>query len=214
MESPEMLRLILVLAVLAGPLRAGGTAGEFDYYVMALSWSPNWCARTGNDRDSPQCATGSDFGWVLHGLWPQYARGWPDYCATTHRAPTPVQTTAQAGLFGSARSARHQWAKHGVCSGLSADAYYDLSATAYARVTRPQVFRDLDDPVRLPARVVEQAFLRDNPALSADAITVTCRSGGIAEARICLTRDLDFRDCGADVRRDCALDDALLAPIR
>ena len=209
-----MLRLFLVLLLLAGPLRAGGTTGDFDYYVMALSWSPNWCARAGDERGSPQCAPGSEFGWVLHGLWPQYARGWPDYCATTHRDPTPTQTAAQAELFGSARSARHQWAKHGVCSGLSADAYYDLSAKAYARVSRPAVLRALDDPVRLPARVVEQAFLRDNPALSADAITVTCRSGGIAEARICLTRDLDFRDCGADVRRDCARDDALLAPIR
>ncbi|MDR9481291.1 MAG: ribonuclease T2 [Salibaculum sp.] len=209
-----MLRLILVLLVFAGPLRAGGTAGEFDYYVMALSWSPNWCAREGAERGSPQCAPGAGFGWVLHGLWPQYERGWPDYCSTDHRNPSRADTAAQAGLFGSAGAAWHQWDKHGVCSGLSAADYYALSAEAYDRVTRPQVFRELDDPVRLPATVVEEAFLRDNRGLSADGITVTCRSGSIQEARICLTRDLAFRDCGADVRRDCTLDDALFAPMR
>jgi len=214
MESPEMLRLILVLLIVSGPLRAGGNAGEFDYYVMALSWSPNWCALEGENRDSPQCAPAADFGWVLHGLWPQYERGWPDYCTTGHRNPSRADTAAQAWLFGTAGSAWHQWNKHGRCSGLSADTYYDLSATAYAHVTRPAVFRDLQDPVRLPAAVVEEAFLRDNPALSADQITITCRSGRIQEARICLTRDLDFRDCGKDVRRDCALDDALFAPVR
>ena len=209
-----MPRLFTVLLLLATPLRAEDVAGDFDYYVMALSWSPNWCAIEGDARESPQCDASAGFGWVLHGLWPQYDRGWPDYCRTDHRNPTRSDTAAQAGLFGSAGSAWHQWNKHGRCSGLPANAYYDLSAEAYGRITRPEVFRKLDNPVRLPAAVVEEAFLRDNPALSADQITITCRSGRIQEARICLTRDLEFRDCGADVVRDCTLEDALFDPIR
>ena len=72
----------------------------------------------------------------------------------------------------------------------------------------------LDETVALPASVVEEAFLRDNPDIGANGLTVTCRAGMIQEVRICLTRDLEFRTCGADVRRDCTLEDALFDPVR
>jgi len=66
-----MTRLLFALFIsLAAPLRAQDVAGEFDYYVMSLSWSPNWCALEGDARGSPQCDDSADFGWVLHGLWP------------------------------------------------------------------------------------------------------------------------------------------------
>ena len=124
------------------------------------------------------------------------------------------ETAAMADIMGTTGVAWHQWDKHGSCSGLSPADFYALARRAYEAVTLPDVFMRLDDPVQLPASVVEAAFLRDNPALSADAITITCQSGLIQEARICLTRDLSFRRCGDDVIRDCALDDALFDPVR
>ncbi|MEO0917142.1 MAG: ribonuclease T2, partial [Pseudomonadota bacterium] len=184
------------------------------YFVMALSWSPTWCALEGDQRGSPQCAEDADFGWVLHGLWPQYETGWPSYCPTSARNPSRADTRAQADLFGSSGSAWHQWNKHGRCSGVTADDYYALSREAYGRVTRPGLLRKLADPIRVPASVIEQAFLEENPQLTANQITITCKSGRIQEARICLTRDLEPRDCGADVIRDCRATDALLDPIR
>lgn len=187
------------------------TAGEFDYYVMALSWSPNWCELEGDRRDAPQCEQAR--GWVLHGLWPQYERGYPTGCTTRFRNPSRRDTAQQAGLFGSSGSAWHQWNKHGRCVGISAAEYYELSQEAYDSVTRPEVLRKLDREVTLPASLIEDAFLRDNPGLSADGLTVTCKAGGIQEVRICLTRDLEPRRCGADVRRDCTLPDAWLMPV-
>ncbi|MEM9852259.1 MAG: ribonuclease T2 [Pseudomonadota bacterium] len=187
-------------------------AGVFDYYVMALSWSPNWCLREGDARGAAQCAT--DAGWVLHGLWPQYERGWPDYCRTSQPAPSRAMTRDMADVFGSAGLAWHQWRKHGTCTGLSARNYYRLSRVAYERVARPPLLRQLKREVSMPARLIEEAFLAVNPGLVPDGVTVTCRSGRIAEARICLTRDLEPRRCGADVIRDCSLEDALFAPIR
>ena len=192
----------------------GERAGDFDYYVLALSWSPTWCALEGDARGSPQCDAEYDFGWVLHGLWPQYEDGWPSYCPTRERNPSRTRTRQESDLFGSSGSAWHQWNKHGRCSGLSADEYYALSREAYGRVTRPGLFRKLEDPVRLPAAVVEQAFLEENPELRADQITITCKSGRIQEARICLTRDLELRRCGHDVIRDCTMKNALFDPIR
>lgn len=207
------MRLFALLLILIAPVaRADGVPGRFDYYVMSLSWSANWCRAEGAARGAPQCDRA--LGWVLHGLWPQYERGWPSDCQTVERNPSRQDTAAQADLFGSAGSAWHQWNKHGRCSGLSARGYYQLAQRAYDSITRPAVFRQLRDPVQLPASVVEEAFLRDNPDLSADGITVTCRGGAIQEVRICLTRDLEPRACGADVARDCTLDDAWFEPVQ
>ena len=209
-----MLRIIALFLVLALPAKAQDVAGEFDYYVLSLSWSPNWCALEGDSRGSPQCDDDADFGWVLHGLWPQYENGWPADCRHSFRNPSRSDTSAQADLFGSSGSAWHQWNKHGSCSGLSPDDYYALARLAYDQVTRPAVFRRLESPVTLPASLIEEAFMRDNDEFDADGITITCRSQRIQEARICLTRDLEPRRCGSDVIRDCTLDDALFDPVR
>ena len=209
------MRWLLVLLFCAGMARAEGErAGEFDYYVLSLSWSPTWCAIEGDRRGSPQCDADKDFGWVLHGLWPQYERGWPSYCPAGERNPSRADTAAMADIMGTSGSAWHQWNKHGRCSGLSSDDFYLLAREAYGRVTRPDIFRKIADPIRLPAAVVEEAFLEANPDLEADQITITCKAGRIQEARICLTRSLELRRCGNDVIQDCRMTDALFEPVR
>ncbi len=202
-----MLWLLTALPALA----EGEKAGEFDYYVLSLSWSPNWCQLEGKARQSEQCE--EDHGWILHGLWPQFHRGYPSYCRTIERAPSRGMTADMADIMGTSGLAWHQWKKHGTCTGLNATDYYALSREAYGRITRPAVFRKLDQSVKLPARVVEQAFLKDNPQIEPDGLTVTCRDGHIQEARICLSRDLAPVPCGQDVVRDCTLTDAFFHPV-
>lgn len=192
----------------------GEKSGEFDYYVMSLSWSPTWCAIEGDARGADQCDDRHDHGWILHGLWPQYHRGWPSFCPTVERPPSRGMTGDMADIMGSGGLAWHQWKKHGSCSGLSARAYYDLSRKAYASVNRPEVLRRLDKPVKLPAAVIEEAFVKANPGLTRDMITITCRDNRIQEARICLSKTLEPVPCGRDVIRDCSMKDALLDPIR
>lgn len=123
-------------------------------------------------------------------------------------------TADMADIMGTAGLAWHQWRKHGTCTGLTAPDYYALSRAAYARILRPPVFRGLDKTVKLPAAVVEEAFLRDNPDLEPNGITITCKQGHIQEARICLSKTLDPVPCGRDVVRDCTMRDALFAPVR
>lgn len=190
----------------------GERAGVFDYYVMSLSWSPTWCALEGDARRSPQCV--EDHGWVLHGLWPQYHRGWPSYCKTSERPPSRSMTADMADIMGTPGLAWHQWKKHGSCSGLSAEGYFALSRRAYDSITRPAVFRKLEKSVKLPAALIEEAFLKANPALEADGLTITCKAGRIQETRICLSKDLDPVPCGRDAVRDCTLEDALFDPLR
>ncbi|MEL7259940.1 MAG: ribonuclease T2 [Pseudomonadota bacterium] len=208
------MRGLLIWLLLATPTMAEDRAGIFDYYVLSLSWSPNWCAYEGDARGSDQCDARHDHGWILHGLWPQYHRGYPEYCPTSQRAPSRAMTRDMADIMGTSGLAWHQWKKHGVCTGLSAPAYYALSREAYDRVVRPEVFRKLDRTVRLPASVVEEAFLQSNPGMEPDGVTITCRAGHIQEARICLSRDLTPVPCGQDVVRDCRAKDALFTPVR
>ncbi len=209
------MRALLIWLTLTGAAWAEGErAGEFDYYVMSLSWSPNWCAYEGDARGSEQCDPHHDHGWILHGLWPQFERGFPSNCPSAKRNPSRGDTNAMSDIMGTGGLAWHQWKKHGRCAGLSADDYFALSREAYGRITRPPLLRKLQEPVRLPASVIEEAFLETNPALGADMITITCRNRYIQEARICMTRALEFRTCGRDVIRDCTQSDAQFDPIR
>ncbi|SEM70536.1 ribonuclease T2 [Loktanella fryxellensis] len=205
--------LTAIALTLALPATAQDRAGDFDYYVMALSWSPNWCDQTGRNRGSPQCADGADFGWVLHGLWPQFEAGWPQDCRTPHAPPSRAMTEGMADIMGTDGLAWYQWNKHGTCSGLTARAYFETARAAYDGIRIPQAFAALTRDVTLPASLIEDAFVDANPDLPRDGVTVTCKDGAIQEARICLTKDLEPRNCGADTRRDCTLTSAAFGAI-
>lgn len=194
----------LLALLTATPLTAQHVSGRFDYYVLALSWAPSWCETTTDHRDSLSCDKGRGAGFTVHGLWPQYERGWPDNCPTTQHGPSRAQTRAMVDLMGSSGLAWYQWRKHGTCSGLSAQGYFDATREAAGRIAIPPIFSQLDRDVSLPARVVEDAFIEANPTLTRNAVTVTCQDRRLQEVRICLTRDLQPRDCAPDARRDCS----------
>lgn len=187
----------------AAPARADG----FDYYVLALSWSPSWCQSQAAQGDAPeQCAPDRDLGFSLHGLWPQYADGgWPEYCRTFERDPAKGRTAAMADIMGSGGLAWYQWKKHGRCSDLSAEAYFDLSRRAYEAISLPEF-----PAGRRSAAEVEEALLAANPAFRPDDMVVTCSDGQVREARICLTPELEPRACGPDVLRDACRSNAPL----
>lgn len=205
----------LLSLFLTGPGQAEGErAGNFDYYVLSLSWSANWCALEGDARSAPQCAAQQGFTFTLHGLWPQYEIGYPSYCRSGEGDPSRQDSAAMADIMGGAGLAWYQWKKHGRCTGLSARAYYGAMRQAHAAITIPPVFGQITKDLRVPASVIEAAFLQSNPALMRDMVTITCADGRIEEARICLTKGFEPRRCGADVIRDCTLKNAVLAAVR
>ena len=207
--------LALVAIFLTNMAQAEGEkAGDFDYYVMSLSWSSNWCALEGDDRSDPQCDAGRGLTWTLHGLWPQFEDGYPSYCRTGQSDPSRADTAQMADIMGGSGLAFYQWKKHGRCSGLSAKAYYAAMRKAYEAVVIAPIFAKISKDLKVPASVIEEAFLESNPGLVRDQITVICKSGMIQEVRICLTPDLTPRPCGADVIKDCTLKDAGLEAVR
>lgn len=207
--------LLLCALLFCTPAKADGEPpGQFDYYVLSLGWTPSWCATTGDARSDPQCNAGQGYGFTLHGLWPQNEAGWPSGCRTAERAPSRADTRAMADIMGSAGLAWHEWKKHGSCSGLNARGYYALARKAYEGIHIPRYFKALPRTAKIPTPVIEAAFIEANPALNRDMITVTCSGRRIAEVRICLTKDLQPRDCAADTLLDCRLPDPLMEPVR
>ena len=206
--------LLLVLALALPAHAEDDAAGDFDYFVMALTWSPNWCALEGDARRDDQCDARHAYGFTLHGLWPQYESGYPSGCRSAERDPSRAETGSMTDIMGSGGLAWYQWKKHGRCTGLTARDYFATARRAYGSVTLPEVFQRLNRSITLPAAVVEDAFVEANPALPRDAITITCEAGMIQEVRLCLTKDLSPRRCGDDVIRDCRIKDAVMAPVR
>jgi ribonuclease T2 len=198
--------LALLLGLSGGSAAAqerGGTPGEFDFYVLALSWSPGFCASTGAGRGSAQCEAGRKLGFVVHGLWQQYERGFPSSCAGAREAPRYAIEEA-ADLYPDRGLARHEWRTHGTCSGLSPTEYFRAVRRARDKVAIPDPLVSLGQAGQTTPQNVERAFAAANPGLRPDMISVTCRGSALQEVRICMDRDLrGFRSCPAVDRSAC-----------
>lgn len=211
MRHAPLLALLAALWPAFAP--AQDVAGRFDYYLLSLSWQPSWCRGTGDSRGADECRPGTGRDFTVHGLWPQYEDGYPEFCATDERDPSRRETQAMGDLMAPGL-ALHQWRKHGRCTGLSAAAYFRTLRRAAESVAIPDVFDDLSRDIRLPPAVIEEAFVEANPRLDPDGVTVTCRREALHEVRLCLTRDLRPRDCALDVRRDCDAPRLLIEKVR
>lgn len=201
--------LAFMVWIAAAPLAlaqgARDEAGRFDYYVMAMSWSPAYCADSDEpERDAMQCNAQRPFAFVLHGLWPQYERGFPAECPSRLRGVDDATQNSMLDIMPSRGLIRHQWRKHGVCSGLDQRAYFTTARSYFSKVTIPLNYRALSQPLRVTGAQVEQAFLQANPSLRADGVAVQCRGGRLREVRVCFTRDGRPRACGSDVRDACS----------
>jgi ribonuclease T2 len=171
-----------------------GRPGDFDFYVLALSWSPAFCESTGASRGSAQCDPGRRLGFVVHGLWPQHERGYPSQCDS--RNPPRYVIDETADIFPDSGLARHQWRKHGTCSGLDPASYFRAVRRARGMVTIPDPLQALSRDGETTGQNVERAFAAVNPGLRPDMMAVTCRRGELREVRICLEKDLTgFRRC-------------------
>lgn len=208
-------RLGLALALWAGLFcgpAAADRPGDFDFYVLSLSWSPSYCEAEG-DRDDPECSGGRPYAFTVHGLWPQWESGWPQFCDTRDR-PRDRDIQSVDDLMPSDGLVRHQWRKHGACSGLSVGDYFTLLRRAREAVTIPPALRRLDRHVMVDPDAVEAAFRVANPPIPAAGIAVTCDQRRLREVRICLTRELGFRACPEVDRNACRRDRVVMPPTR
>ena len=191
-------------------------AGEFDFYVLSLSWSPSFC-EAGAERSSrgpdQQCGE-RPYAFVVHGLWPQYEQGFPEYCQVPAPRLDRNIVASMLDLMPAPRLVFREWDRHGTCSGLSPRAYFDAVRKARAVVKIPSDYFELKAPLTVTPDEVEDAFVKANPGLTRNAIAVGCDNRRLREVRICLTKELRFRDCDEVDRRACRREQLVMPPVR
>ncbi len=220
------LGLMAGAAILAAAVTAPASAqdrrqnapGEFDFYVLSLSWSPSFCeaaSERGNGGRSQQAQCGERaFSFVVHGLWPQYEHGFPEYCQRPSPRLDRNIMTSMLDMMPAPGLIFSEWDKHGTCSGLGARAYFETIRKARSAVKIPADYLELSDPKTVAPADVEEAFIKANPGLSNSAIAVTCDSSRLSEIRICMNKDLQFRACEEIDHRACRRDQVVMPPVR
>jgi ribonuclease T2 len=222
-----MIRFVARAVAAAGLLAAAALAalaqdarqnepGQFDFYVLSLSWSPSFCAAAAERSGHPpgmQCGA-RPYSFVVHGLWPQYEKGFPENC----QQPSPRLyrgiVSSMLDLMPAPHLIYNEWDKHGTCSGLSPNAYFDTVRKARAAVKIPPDYVDLQQPLSVAPGAVRDAFIKANSGLKPGGIAVDCDGKRLTEIRICFAKDLQFRDCPEVVKRACRRDQVIMPPVR
>ena len=189
--------------------------GKFDFYVLALSWSPSFCEDSAErGREAREQCGERPYSFVVHGLWPQYERGFPRDCQVPAPRLDRNIMNSMLDLMPAPRLVFHEWDRHGTCSGLDARGYFDLVRKARGAVNIPDAYAAPKTALSVSPDEVEDAFVKANPGLSRAAIAVTCNSTRLGEVRICLNKELRFRDCPDVDRRACTRDRLVMPPMR
>jgi ribonuclease T2 len=205
-------------ALLVAPVAArwygthDGRAVQFDYFVLSLSWSPEHCASGDGRADEPQCSGIRPYGFVVHGLWPQSASGALDSCAAGGRLE-PAIVDGMLDLMPSPALVRHEWKRHGTCTGMPPADYFDKVREARGRMSIPDAYRDPRRPRTVDAKEIRKEFLQANPGLAGVDLAVVCRQRHLREIRVCLDKELQPTACGPDVRDQCR-GDVVVQPVR
>ncbi len=184
--------------------RERGSPGVFDYYVLTLSWSPEFCH--GHPSDV-QCS--GHFGFIVHGLWPQYVEGYPENCSTEPGLGDP---TSMTDIMPDAGLVEHEWKTHGTCSGLDPEAYFKLVRQAYQSVKIPTQLSAPRRMVSMTPQELKEDFLGANPRLKEEDITVSCGNNWLTGISVCMDKQLQPRACEA--LRDCRANSVKVAPVR
>lgn len=211
-SHPLIVALLLMIAsgVLLGSNRhrqkqhQSGQPGVFDYYVLALSWSPEFCH---GHPTKPECASGK-FSFVLHGLWPQYEDGYPENCST---APGPSDPGRMTDIMPDSSLVVHEWTTHGTCSGLDADAYFRLVRQAFESVRIPAQWTSPNRMFSITPLELKEGFVAANPRLKSEDLAISCGNNYLTAVSVCLDKQLQPRAC--EGLRDCRANVIKVAPV-
>jgi ribonuclease T2 len=188
--------------------------GVFDYYLLSLSWSPAFCLQS---PASAECHGPRPYGFIVHGLWPQNERGFPENCAGTAQVPDQVVEQIE-GLMPARKLIYHEWSAHGTCSGLNPADFFALVRRAYGSVTIPRPLVSLGTAIEQSPTAVVNEFLEENPRLPAQSVVATCSGQGaprLREVHVCFDRELNPRVCSAEaLRAACRAASLIVPPIR
>lgn len=164
--------------------------GQFDFYVLNLSWSPEFCH---GHPGAAECAQHRAF--TLHGLWPQNNGGtYPEDCSD---APGPASPSQYADIYPDASLLQHEWQTHGTCSGLGADQFLTLARRADQSIQIPSQLAHMTQTISLTPSQVITLFTQANPWLPASSLALTCGNNFLTAVEVCMDKNLKPEACSA-----------------
>ncbi len=174
------------------------SGGNFDYYLLALSWGPNYCAGHPSDHSS-ECKIGGHTAFVLHGLWPQANNGAPPMSCTTASPVASDTVDHMLNYMPSRGLIQHEWQKHGTCTGLAAQDYFAQVEQAYKNVHVPEQYPGLEHEQQFNVSDLEKSFAEANHA-PPEAFHVSCHAGALVSLEVCVDKNLQYQSCTQSVR--------------
>jgi ribonuclease T2 len=213
-----LLTLALSLAgTAAAQDRRQNEPGKFDFYVLSLSWSPSFCEasaeRTPEQKPLPECDGTRPHPFVVHGLWPQYETGFPEFCKQPAPRLDRNVVASMLDLMPAPGLIFGEWDRHGTCSGLSARAYFGTVRKARALVKIPDEYLEAAQEITVAPAEVQDAFVKVNPGLTRSSVAISCDSKRLTEVRICVGKDLRFHDCQEVEQRSCRREQVVMPPL-
>jgi ribonuclease T2 len=203
--APALLTLLLLLTACSPPPkptpepppRPRGAAfalqpnatQPFDYYLLNLSWSPEFCY---GHPTAAECAAHPAF--VLHGLWPQNTDGtYPQNCST---APGPADPSQYSDIYPDTGLLQHEWRTHGTCSGLTPDAFFTAARSAFQSIAIPPALTQLTSQISLPPAQILGMVTTANPAITSSSLALSCGNNYLTALEVCLDKQLHPTSCG------------------
>jgi ribonuclease T2 len=186
---------------------------DFAYYMLVLSYAPDFCAEPGGNKTPQECGSGRHVGFVVHGLWPQGEtdRG-PENCGGSPVATSIVNS--MLSYIPTKSLIQHEWTAHGTCSGLSAADYFALVRKARDSVQIPSDYQQPSAGIEVSPADFQSKFASANPSFPTVAFRTSCyKDSRLEEARICFTKDLVPRACGVSAG-ECDAPKITLLPVR
>ena len=191
-------------------------ASNYSYLSLVLSWSPTYCSTT--DRGGKQCNGSKPYSFVLHGLWPQKQKGWPEYCGNPEKV-SDATIDSMLDIMPSPSLIKHEYKKHGSCMGISPEEYYETSRSLFEKVNIPPRFKSPKKYLTTNGMKIRAEFIAANPQLSEDMIAINCSKGNenrLKEVKICFDKEGNFSSCGKNEKahRLCNKKKVTIPPIR
>jgi ribonuclease T2 len=186
-----------------------GCTGNFDYYLFTLSWSPEYCH---SHRDAVECGAGSHYGFIVHGLWPQFNNGrYPEHCSSEE---APSNPSSVSEIMPDPSLIRHEWTTHGTCSGLSPNQYFGLIRKTFDSIKIPDEFIAPTRSFTVRPEYVKHAFQKANPQITEASIAINCPQNYLAGVQICVTKSGSPMSCPPNAARDCRANTIRVPPVR
>jgi ribonuclease T2 len=160
-----------------------GEPGKFDFYLMNLSWSPEFCSIRGT---SPECAARPGF--ILHGLWTQNNDGtYPVFCS---EEPSPTNLSQNLDITPDLSLLQHEWAKHGTCSGVGPQRFFALEHQAFQSLKIPPQLEHVDQEISLTPNAILELFAQANPDFPRGSILLSCGRNHLTAIEACFDKSL------------------------